>query len=88
MEKVYLAWLWKLSGSPATHLINFSALLDKLFHPRHRLYISVFLDMPEVAASGSNSSLMDADDMLHVVESDESLWQRLTDYTIENISSL
>ncbi|XP_060584098.1 cell division cycle protein 27 homolog [Ruditapes philippinarum] len=35
-----------------------------------RLYES---DMPEVAASGSNSSLMDADDMLQAVESDESL---------------
>jgi hypothetical protein len=33
----------------------------------------LFLDMPEVAASGSNSSLMDADDMLQAVESDESL---------------
>ncbi|XP_045168384.2 cell division cycle protein 27 homolog [Mercenaria mercenaria] len=30
-------------------------------------------DMPEVAPSGSNSSLMDADDMLQAVESDESL---------------
>ena len=36
MEKVYLAWLQKLSGLPEAHLINSSALPDKLFHPRHQ----------------------------------------------------
>ena len=36
MENVYLARLWKLSGSPAAHPINSSALPDKLFNPRHQ----------------------------------------------------
>ena len=45
MEKVYLARLQKLSGLPAAHLINSSALPDKLFHPRNQpiiLYTSIF----------------------------------------------
>ena len=37
MEKVYLTWLRKfISGFPAAHLINSSALPDKLFHPWHQ----------------------------------------------------
>ena len=48
MEKVYLAWLRKLSGSSVAHLINSSALLDKLFHPWHQpiiLYVKVGLQV-------------------------------------------
>ena len=50
MEKVYLAWLWKLSGSPAAHLINSSALPDKIFHPRHQpiipyLHLNIYFCM-------------------------------------------
>ena len=49
MEKFYLARLRKLSGSPAAHLINYSALPDKLFHPRHQpiiFYVNVLLYIP------------------------------------------
>jgi len=50
------------------------------------LYFPVsFSDMPSVEASGSNSSLMDPEDMLQAVESDESLWQTTPYFNLENL---
>lgn len=43
-----------------------------VFHLLVQLFIYIS-DIGDVAPSGSNSSLMDADDMLQAVESDESL---------------
>ena len=49
MEKVYLARLQKLSGLPAAHLINSSALPDKLFHPQHQPIILYILLTSQVS---------------------------------------
>ena len=52
MENIYLARLWKLSGLSEAHVINSSALPDKLFHLQHQpIILYIWITVLEVEQS-------------------------------------